>query len=510
MSRRRRPPGHGDPFADWTEPLYTSEEMRAAEDGYSGATIELMERAGQATADVLLRDHPDARSISVWCGTGANGGDGFVVARLLREAGRDVDVVLLGSEEKVAGDAAENLRRAHEAGVPFVEAPVAPDVVVDALFGTGFSGAPRREAAERIAALNDVGVPVVSVDVPSGVDASTGEVAGAAVAATRTVTFHAPKVGLVVAPGRFHAGEVEVVVIGVETTETRHRRVTAASLGLVPRRGSRDTKYTAGSVLVVGGSRGMTGALVLAARAAFRAGAGYVRVCFPDMIEAIVEGHVVEAVTTPCACDEGGLLTADAADAIVAAADRAGAVALGPGLGRSDATRELVRTLLERLDVPFVLDADALWALSGHHDWVFARHAPTVLTPHEGELGRLLGRDSGWVAARRLRAATEAADDLGATVLLKGADTLVASPGRSTLVCDLGNPGLASAGSGDVLTGITGAFLAKGMEPERAAAAAAAAAGVAAGLAAERVGTAGMIASDVLDALSPALSGASA
>ena len=505
MSRRRRAPG-GAGVGGWTEPLYTAEEIRAAEARYGGATIELMERAGRATADVVAREYPNARSISVWCGTGANGGDGFVVARLLREAGRDVDVVLLGSEDRVRGDAAENLRRAREAGVPFVDAPAAPDVVVDALFGTGFSGAPRREAAERIQALNDVAVPVISVDVPSGVDASTGEVAGAAIEATKTVTFHAPKVGLVVAPGRFHAGEVEVADIGVEETQTRHRRVTADILELVPRRGPRDNKYSAGSVLVVGGSRGMTGALVLAAEAAFRAGAGYVRVCFPAALETIVEAHLVEAVKTPCACDEKGRFLADAADAIVRAAARAGAVALGTGLGRSDETRELVRRLLERLDVPLVLDADALWAVAEHHEWVFSRHAPTVLTPHEGELARLLGRESAWVAARRLRAATEAADDLGATILLKGADTIVAAPGRPTLVCDLGNPGLATAGSGDVLTGIATAFLAKRMEREVAAGAAAAAGGAAAMLAAERVGTAGMIARDVVEALSPVLS----
>jgi ADP-dependent NAD(P)H-hydrate dehydratase / NAD(P)H-hydrate epimerase len=509
VSRRRRV-GAAAGAAAWSDPLYTADEMRAAEAKYGGATIELMERAGRATADVVLRDHPDARSVSVWCGTGANGGDGFVVARLLREAGRDVDVVLLGSEERVQGDAAESLGRARTAGVPFVDAPVAPDVVVDALFGTGFSGAPRREAAERIEALNDVGVPVVSVDVPSGVDASTGEVAGAAVEATTTVTFHAQKVGLAVAPGRFHAGDVEVADIGVEQTETRHRRVAEAALELVPRRGPRDNKYSGGSVLVVGGSRGMTGALVLTAQAAFRAGAGYVRVSFPAVLETIVEGHLVEAVKTPAPCDEEGRLVTGAADAIVDAAARAGAVALGPGLGRSDETRELVRLLLERLEVPLVLDADALWAVSEHHEWVFARHPPTVLTPHEGELARLLGRDSAWVAARRLRAATEAADDLGATIVLKGADTIVSAPGRSTFVCDLGNPGLATAGTGDVLTGIVAAFLAKRMEPQLAAAAATAAGGCAAALAGERVGTAGMIAGDVVDALSPALSRVSA
>ena len=184
----------------WTEPLYTAEEMRAAEEAHDGPMIELMERAGSAAAEAVLRRYPDAKSVAVWCGTGSNGGDGFVVARKLHEAGRTVEIVLAGSEEKVAGDAAENLERARKLKIPFVE-PGGGDVAVDALFGTGFSGKPRDDAARTIEELNGLGVPILSVDVPSGVDASTGQVAGAAVKADATVTFHGRKVGLVVAPG---------------------------------------------------------------------------------------------------------------------------------------------------------------------------------------------------------------------------------------------------------------------------------------------------------------------
>jgi len=490
----------------WAEPLFTAAEMRAAEEAHSEPTLELMERAGAATAEAALRHYPEARRFSIWAGTGSNGGDGFVVARKLHEAGREVDVLLLGGEDKVTGDAGENLRRARELGIPFVDEPERADVVVDALFGTGFSGAPRRDAAARIAALNSVPVPVLAADVPSGVDASTGKVAGPAVIAERTVTFHARKVGLAVAPGRFHAGEVEVVDIGIAPGETRHRRVNQEILALVPRRGDRDTKYSAGSVLVVGGSKGMTGAPSLTTEAAFRAGAGYVRVCFPSSLDLVFEQRLVEAVKTPSPCDEEGRLTAEAAELVLEAASRAGAVALGPGLGRSDGTRELVRVLLERLELPVVLDADGLWALAGHLDWVFSRHAPTVLTPHAGELARLLGRESSWVDANRLDATQGGADDVGAFVLLKGADTLVAAPGRGVLLCDLGNAGLATAGTGDVLTGIVAAFLSKGMDAEIAAAAGAAAAGVASELAAERHGFAGLIARDVIESLSPTLS----
>jgi ADP-dependent NAD(P)H-hydrate dehydratase / NAD(P)H-hydrate epimerase len=494
----------------WTEPLYTAAEMRAVEAAYEGPTLDLMERAGTAVADYLLTRYASARKVCVWCGSGANGGDGFVVARRLRQGGKDVEVVLVGSESKVEGDAAENLRRVKELGIRFAETGRSADVLVDALFGTGFRGAPRSEGAAAIEDVNAIGAPVVSVDVPSGVDASTGEVEGVAVEAERTLTFHGRKVGLVVAPGLFHAGEVEVVDIGLDHIETKHRRVTEAVLGSVPRRSKADNKYTAGSVLVVGGSTGFTGAPSLTAEAAMRAGAGIVTVCVPEPLNEVFELRLVEAMSRPCPADEGGRMTAEAVDAIVEASAKAKAVAIGPGLGRTDGTRELVRILLDRLELPVVLDADGLWALDGRHDWVFSRDAPTVLTPHAGELGRLLERDSTWVSAHRLEAVAGGADDVGATMVLKGADTLVAAPGRGVLVCDLGNPGLATAGTGDVLTGIVAAFLAKGMDASSAAAAAAAAGGVAAEIAAGHHGEQGLIARDVVASLSQAVSRRSA
>ena len=487
------------------EPLYTAEEMRAAEAAYAGPTLELMERAGKGVAEALLRRYPDARRMAVWCGTGANGGDGFVVAAELARAGKDCVVRLFGPEEKVAGDAAVTLARAKEAGVPFVDATGPADVAVDALFGTGFSGTPRPEAARAIGELNAGAAPVVAVDLPSGVDASTGRVGGAAVQAALTVTFHALKAGHVIAPGRFHAGETVVVDIGLDPGTTRLRRATAEILDLVPRRTERDNKYSAGSVLVVGGSRGLTGAPSLTSEAALRAGAGIVTACVPASLNLVFEQRLVEVMTRPCA-DEDGSLTPEAADVVLEVAERADAVALGPGLGRTEGTRALVGFLLDRLDKPVVLDADGLWALAGHLDWVFSRDAATVLTPHAGELGRLIGTPSGWVSANRLDAVQACADDTGTVVLLKGVDTLVAGPGRAPVVVDLGNPGLATAGSGDVLTGVVGSFLSKGMEAGLAAAAAAATCGVASRIAADRHGQAGMIARDVVEALSRALS----
>ncbi len=444
------------------EPLYTAAEMRAAEErypGYPDTVPELMERAGAAVAREAMLAFPAARRFACVCGGGANGGDGRVAARILREAG-------------------------HEA---YETADVEGyDVIVDAVFGTGFRGEPRPDAAAVIERMNAAGTPIVSVDLPSGVDASTGEVAGAVANADLTVTFHAPKLGLALAPGRFHAGRVVVAEIGLEEIVTEHRRATPALLGLVPRRVAGDTKYTAGSVLVVGGQRGMTGAACLSALAAFRADAGYVTLAVPAESLAIAESLVLEAVKISWT-DE------DAVETIVAAAGRAGAIALGPGLGRGSGRRALVRGLLERIDLPAVVDADALFELEP-----FERAAPTVLTPHAGELARLLGTDSEWVGAHRLEAARQAAERFGAVVMLKGPDTIVAAPGAGVIVSDLGSPALATAGTGDVLTGITAAFLAKGLEPQIAAAAAAVAHSRAAELAPQGVG---LIASDLLDSL---------
>jgi NAD(P)H-hydrate epimerase len=267
----------------------------------------------------------------------------------------------------------------------------------------------------------------------------------------------------------------------------------------VPRKDASSTKYSAGSVLVVGGSRGLTGAPMLASLAAFRADAGYVAVAAPESTLPVLETTLLEVVKRPLPEDASGRLLPRSVDAVLEAAEKADAVAIGPGLGRSDGTIELVRILLEQIELPVVLDADALWELEP-----FARQAPTVLTPHTGELARLLGVDAKAVDAHRLDAVRRAASRYGAVVLLKGADTLVASPREGVLVASYGTPALATAGSGDVLTGIVAAFLAKGMEAQLAAATAAVAHGVAAELVDPQPGA---IASDLLPALRRALAG---
>jgi len=454
-----------DPY----EPLYDAVEMRAAEErypGYPDTIPELMERAGTAVAREAMLAFPAARSFACVCGGGSNGGDGRVAARVLREAGHLAEEVTDGLD--------------------------AYDVVVDALFGTGFRGEPRSDAAELIARVNESRAAVVSVDLPSGVDASTGEVAGAVVGADLTVTFHAPKVGLAVGPGRFHAGRVVVADIGLEDKPTAVRRATTGLLDLVPRRGARSTKYTSGSVLVVGGSPGMTGAACLSALAALRSDAGYVTLAVPHDALPIVEALSLEPVKL-------GWSEEDAVEAILEAASRACAVAIGPGLGRGEARHTLVRELLGRVDLPAVVDADALFGLEP-----LERAAETILTPHAGELARLLGTESDWVDAHRLEAARRGAERYDAVVLLKGADTIVAQPDGTTTVCDLGPPSLATAGTGDVLTGVVASFLSKGLDAPTAAAAAAVAHGLAASLVPHQ---AGLVAGDVVAALPATLDG---
>jgi hydroxyethylthiazole kinase-like uncharacterized protein yjeF len=427
------------------EPLYTAAEMRAAEAGHE--VEQLMDRAGRAAAEEILTRFPEARTFGAVCGRGANGGDGRIAAELLRAN---------GWEERSVGEA---------------------DVVIDALFGTGFHGAPREEAAQQIRAMNDAPAPVVAVDIPSGVNASTGEVPGEAVSAEVTVTFHGRKVGHEVAPGRFHRGQLVLADIGLAAAETEHALVTPGILQLVPRRKPGDTKYTAGSVLVVGGSPGLTGAACLTAEAAFRSDAGYVAVSAPRESLPVIESRLLEAVKRPL-------------EEVWDAVERARALAIGPGLGREQG--ELVRRLLEETDVPAVVDADGLYQLEP-----FERAAPTVLTPHSGELGRLLGDDPSWVDAHRLEALGRAVDRFGCVVLLKGAGTLVAGPEAGALVCG-GFSALATAGTGDVLTGVIAAFLAKGMDARLAAAAGSVAHTQAAIAAPYR---SGLVASDLLSSL---------
>jgi ADP-dependent NAD(P)H-hydrate dehydratase / NAD(P)H-hydrate epimerase len=496
---------------DWLEGLPDAEAMRAtdrwaiADEGIPG--IDLMERAGEGLAALVRELEIGDEPIAVVCGKGNNGGDGYVVARLLREAGRDVRVLAIAPVDELQGDARTNAERLPgDRPEPFSAAALEPAALaVDAILGTGFSGAPRGPAAEAIDGLNAWGGAVVACDVPSGVDASTGEVQGAAVQALATATFGAAKPGLWINPGKAHAGAVRVVDIGIPPgapvpDPSAGLIHDAALLALVPRRRAGWTKFTSGHVLVAGGAVGLTGAPCMAAEAAQRTGAGYVTACVPAPIQTVCEIHLLEVMTRGLPQEDGGHTEAGVA-AVLDLAARGGALIVGPGLGRTDGAAAFARRLVREAPVGVVLDADGLNAHAGDVGALRGRAAPTILTPHEGELGRLLGIDSDEIKARRMhhvRAAARAAD---AIVVLKGDDTLVAAPDGTVAVSPGATPALATAGTGDVLSGVTAAILARGVEPFVAACAGVrlhARAGVRA--AGER-GVDGVIARDVIEAL---------
>jgi ADP-dependent NAD(P)H-hydrate dehydratase / NAD(P)H-hydrate epimerase len=498
------------PLEPWLEGVLDAERMRETDrwaiEGQRVPSLELMEAAGSAVARAageVAREGP-ARIV---CGKGNNGGDGLVAARALAETGYDVEALLVWPPDGLSADAEANLDRIRARARPvepgrLLDFLADSGVVVDAIFGTGFSGAPRDPADSAIEAINACGAPVVAADIASGVDASTGEVEGAAVRADVTVTFHAAKLGHWIAPGKWHAGEVRVAPIGIPPdapVEAPAGLIGLDVLDLAPRRGQESTKFSSGQVLVAGGSRGLTGAVCMAAEAAIRAGAGYATVAVPAELEPIFEVKLTEVMSRGMPGAEGAL-GRDAAEPILEAAERAAAVALGPGLGRSDDALALARELAPRFAAPLLIDADGLNAHAGRLDSLATRESPTVLTPHAGELARLLERDSAEVSAHRLRSAREAAERSGAIVVLKGDDTLVVD-GERLAIDRVSSPALATAGTGDVLSGTIAALLARGMEPFAAACAGVLAHARAGRRAAGRLGAESVIATDVIEAL---------
>ena len=497
----------------WLAPLLDADAMRAADawaiEERGIPSLELMETAGSAVADAVAALGPDG-PVRIVCGKGNNGGDGIVVARLLRERGFEAELILLWGRDELSADATANLARfegtVHEGdqgtgGIePLLEGSAA---VVDAIFGTGFSGAPRAPADRAIEAINDCGAPVVACDIASGVDASDGVTEGAVVDATLTVTFHAAKVGHFVAPGKWRTGELRVAPIGIPADAPAKAAAATIELDLLdclPRRAEGSTKFTSGQVLVVGGSRGLSGSVCLTAEAAIRAGAGYATVAAPAGIEPILEMKLTEVMTVGLPESDDGLAPA-AADTALERAESAGCVVLGPGLGRSEGATSLARRLAREIAVPLLIDADGLNAHAGELDSLAGPERPLILTPHAGELGRLLGRESGQIAARRLASAREAARAAAAIVVLKGDDTIV-TDGERVAVNRIASPALATAGTGDMLSGTIAALVARGMDPFEAACAGVLAGARAGREAAARIGGAdSVIASDVIAAL---------
>jgi NAD(P)H-hydrate epimerase len=451
-------------------------------------SIALMEHAGAESARAIRERYGDGLRVCVLCGPGNNGGDGYVIARHLHVAGVATGVCMDAAPEATTPDA-RTMRAAALAYGVSERTPEDADLIIDALFGSGFHGRLGGAAEALVRRVHALAAPVVALDVPSGVDGASGRVEGVAVRAELTLALHGRTVGTAIEPGRGCCGEVLELPIGLPPAlagPERALRMDPSDLALAPRRSPTGSKYDAGGVLVVGGSPGMSGAPALAGLAAFRAGAGVVWACAPESEQGAVAGHAPELMV------HGGLEP----DAVLALAVRAAAVVVGPGLGRAAGAAALVDALVRGVEAPLVLDADALFALSGRLETLRERTGPTALTPHAAELGRLLERPSGAIGDARLQAVEEAAQRSGAAVLLKGPDSLIAAPGEPLRIAETSVPQLATAGAGDVLAGTVAALCARGLPPALALAVGAVAHGSAARLAVSEVGS--IVASDLL------------
>lgn len=486
------------------------EETIAA--GITGAV--LMERAGQHVCDTVLRllDGCTGKRIVIVAGGGNNGGDGFVVARLLQQMQAKVQVFLLVPPARLTGDAKLHFDRLDSSLVTELlsEEAVAgcklrADLVVDSLLGTGLSRSVTGRFAIMIGKMNDGECPVIAVDIPSGLDADTGQVLGCAVRADATVTFHLQKLGMAQFPGLEYVGGVTVVDIGLTPeplSALRTPRLLTHDVagGLLPRRVVAGHKGSFGHVLVVAGSRGKTGAAILAGRGCLRAGAGLVSLCVPERLQNIFAVSLPEAMTISMLGQDGYVFGNGDLNTIMAAVQGKGSLVLGPGLGQADGTGQLVRQLVQECHIPLVIDADGL-NLLGQHWFAGAEGREIVLTPHPGEMARLSGKTVAEVQASRVAIASAFARETSCVVVLKGAATVVAGPEGEVAINSTGNAGMGAGGMGDVLSGVIGAFLARGLSGFDAACLAVFAHGLAGDLLVESGMPMGYLASELADTL---------
>jgi hydroxyethylthiazole kinase-like uncharacterized protein yjeF len=483
--------------------------------------LDLMERAGQGTAQAALEmlGNPKGKTVVHFCGKGNNGGDGFVVARLLTQAEVICQVYLMGKKAEVRGDALENLNRLLQMGVEVRELARMDEVselerahlIVDALLGTGVSGSVKGIMAQIIQMINDSGLPVLAVDIPSGLNGDTGEILGGSVRADRTVTMALPKRGFFFSPGRELVGELTVVDIGVPSWAVEQEQLAVETLEregmaeLIPTRAADAHKGSCGRVLVVSGCVGMTGAAALASMAALRSGAGMAILGIPESLNDIMEAKLTEVMTSPLPETESRALALRSMQTIQELLSWADVLAIGPGLSTDPETVQLVRQLLPQLSCPTVVDADGLNAIAQDTQLLGAVGAPLVLTPHAGELARLNGIEIPQKTQDRLKAATDLSQRYGLICVFKGAPTLIADAAGEVFINTTGNPGMATAGAGDVLTGMIVGFLAQGLSPLEAAKVGVYLHGLAGDVARELYGEWGLVAGDLVEAIPEAI-----
>jgi len=522
----KRSPTVSAPLADGGR-IYvvSSEEIRAIDretiaGGVPGG--ELMERAGEGAVE-LIREHYKSRlrrGVVIVAGKGNNGGDAFVMARLLHKRRVWVEMFLAARESDLAGDAKKNWQRWKRAGgrvrpldgveglTALAEATSRAGLVVDGLFGTGLRGELDERAQAIVSVMNAAAVPIVAIDVPSGLDADRGVPLGAAVQATMTATFAYPKTGLLLQPGATYAGEVVVVDIAVsplalEKVAPRQRLLTAEVVAsALPPRAEDTHKGTYGHVVALAGAAGKSGAALLCGRAALRAGAGLVTIAAPGPALGAMLSHTPELMTEALPDTDGAWkFSRDESTRIAALLQGKDAVILGPGIGTGADAKALTEWLIEASPRPVVIDADGLNCLATNVSWLAKKRSSIVLTPHPGEMGRLVDRPTSAVQADRVGVARRFATEHGVTVVLKGSRTVIASPGGIVSINPTGNPGMASGGMGDALAGIIGSLLAQGLAADEAAEAGVYWHGAAGDRVAKRQGEAGLLASDLIGEL---------
>ena len=521
--------------------VVTAAEMRQIDQhtiqGIGIPGIVLMETAGSAIVRAIEQHYPTCKRIGICAGKGNNGGDGIVIARQLAHIGYDVHLFLVSPLDSFTGEAQINLQIAKNLNLQIVELlsngdsnPPTPlirgdlgglgdlggyncDLLVDAILGTGLRGEVRHPIATIINAINKLPTPILSVDLPSGLDADTGNPLGTCVRADRTVTIGLPKRGLLVHPGAELAGKLEVVDIGfpeqvISAQNIKaHWTTTAQAAEWMPQRPSASHKGTYGRVLVVAGSTGMTGAAALASEAALRAGAGLVTLAIPKQLNPILEGLLPEIMTLPLSETDTGSLAISATPTILEYAEKTKSVlAIGPGLSQNPETVTLVHQLVREnqeqgLDLRMVIDADGLNALAHDRKIISLLDRETVLTPHPGEMARLANTPIPTLETDRIRTAQNFANKHSVTLVFKGAPTVTGTPNGDVWINSTGNPGMATGGMGDLLTGIIAGLLAQGVPSERAAALGVYIHGLAGDIASRKLGMHGLIASDVLKAV---------
>lgn len=488
--------------------------------------VVLMENAGTAVVRQIEKNLGNLKDkkVCIFAGKGNNGGDGYVIARHLYNKGVKVKVFLLGAQEAVVGDAKINLDILQSMGLDVIEvsenrdwdkvkiAAAFSDFLVDALLGTGFKGELAGNMLEAAKIINSSGKIVFAVDVPSGVNADNGQVAGASVRADYTVTFSLIKPGLLLYPGAEQAGKIYVEDIGiphavVEDTKIRQNAVRAAEIqSMLVKRPAAAHKGMCGRVAVLAGSTGLTGAAVLTSMAAMRSGAGLVTLGIPASLNPILEVKLTEVMTKPLPEVPGGAVSLESVPGFLELAAKSEAVAIGPGLGGAGETKDAVRELIKIIDKPLILDADALNALSGAPHLLKEAKALAVITPHPGEMARLTGLSIAEVNSERIEVARMSACDWNCIVVLKGAPTVVAFPDGEVYINTTGNAGMATGGAGDVLTGVIAAFIAQGLSSHEAAVVGVYVHGLAGDIAAQ-TGVVGRVAGDILSALPAAIYG---